>query len=341
MRLVSLAAALTAAGCAGDARHARVELDVRTEPCAGDASECTVHLVGFGLIFTAGSETGDAEAGSDALYAEIETSSGALALIEILEDERGERTIHYREVADGEVTLKTRISNARVKAPPVGQWTFEFAAYDEQDGEQGDLARVIENGRVIPLDGDVSAVEVPAQRTTGRPSDDDPNETDTHVVIVIDEGGCGGTDDDPEIPQPEDPRQPRRRPEPEPRREPEHDSGGCDDASSSGCDDTGSSGCDADTGSSSGCEGDSSGGGCDDSSSSGCEGDTASSAGDCDSCEGDISLNGQRRPILSMLRLGWPVWLAGWWNRRKRRDRDRLQRRLLGEGPIAGRDDAR
>jgi hypothetical protein len=114
------------------------------------------------------------------------------------------------------------------------------------------------------------------------------------------------------------------------------------DPSSGGCDDTRdttstSGGCEGESSSDGGgCEGESSsdGGGCegDSSSSGGCEGDTASSAGGCD-CEGEAyasssqGLTAERparrgfdleRALQSVLRLAWPVVLAGAWNRRRR-----------------------
>lgn len=316
--------------CAGDARHARVELDLRTEPCASkDPVDCTVHLVGSGLIFTAGSETEGAEAGTDTLYAEIETSSGALALIEIGLLDRGIRHIRYREVMDGLVSLKARVEDSRLKVPLEGTWQFSFDAVDADAPEGTAPARVITNGLVLPHDGDVRTRVSDASGSGGGSKDGSGGSDGTHVVVILDGYTPPRREADPGPDRgPDQPR--RRRSEPD---MPVYDdsSGGCDsdpDYDSGGC---GGSSPDYDSGG--GCEGDSSGGGCDGGGgdTGGCEGDTADSAGDCDSCEGDVAMRAdlppevrRRRAILSMLRLSWPVWIAGWFNRKKRRRRPSL-----------------
>lgn len=311
--------------CAGDARHARVELDLRTEPCASDDPiDCTVHLVGSGLIFTAGSETDNAVAGTDTLYAEIETASGALALIEIGLEERGIRHIRYREVKDGAVSLKARVEQPRLKVPKEGPWQFSFDAVDDDAPEGAEPVRVITNGQVLPHEGDVrTEVEDPSGGGGGGGSSGGTSEP--HVVIILD-----GYTPPRRAPEPTSPSEPYGDDDP---RGPVYDppvidsGGGCDgdtDYDSGG-------GCDGDSGG--GCEGDTSdydAGGCD-GGGGGCEGDTAGSAPDCDSCEGDVAMRAdlppevqRRRALLSMLRLSWPMWLAGWFNRKNRGRRPNL-----------------
>lgn len=71
-----------------------------------------------------------------------------------------------------------------------------------------------------------------------------------------------------------------------------------------------------------GCEGDTStdAGGCEGDTSTdagGCEGDTSSSSG---GCEGDVAA---QSAVPGLFRLGWPIAVAGWWNRRRRRAAER------------------
>jgi hypothetical protein len=87
----------------------------------------------------------------------------------------------------------------------------------------------------------------------------------------------------------------------------DYDSGGCEGDTS-----TDSGGCEGDTSTDSGgCEGDTSGG------ASGCEGDTS---GGASGCEGDVAA---QSAVPGLFRLGWPIAVAGWWNRRRRRVADR------------------
>jgi hypothetical protein len=71
-----------------------------------------------------------------------------------------------------------------------------------------------------------------------------------------------------------------------------------------------------------GCEGDTT------SDAGGCEGDTTSDAGGCEGdtsggasgCEGDVAA---QSAVPGLFRLGWPIAVAGWWNRRRRRAAER------------------
>jgi hypothetical protein len=286
----AIALLLPIAFACGDAREARVELDLRTEPCAG--ATCTVHLVGEGLIY----DSGDTEV---MLYSEIHTSSGTIALIEIGVDGSEITTVRYREILDGKVSLKGTVENEYVRVVREGSWEFGFEARDPAAAQE-EPARVVTNGRVvlfelIPKD----PVVTPPPPPPPPPVEEPP----------------------PPPPPPTKPK-PRPRPDPDPDPDPDVviiDAGGCDTSDSGGCDGGSDSGCE---GSDSGCEGDSSASGCDSSDTSGCEGDVADSAGDCDGCEGDVALSHEarrRRAMLGMLRMSWPIWIAAWYNRKKRR----------------------
>jgi hypothetical protein len=73
-----------------------------------------------------------------------------------------------------------------------------------------------------------------------------------------------------------------------------------------------------------GCEGDTS------TDAGGCEGDTSTDAGGCEGdtsggasgCEGDVAA---QSAVPGLFRLGWPIAVAGWWNRRRRRAADRAE----------------
>ena len=220
---------------------------------------------------------------------------GETALLEIAEG-KGRAEIRYREVGfadvlfDGAITEGTA-SLAREGPDETVRGRFSFTA--SQDGRDVELDGVI--GPIIDYAPPVMTTP-PPDTTTPTPA---PTPSPTPVPV----------------PDPRPlPRSPTPSPDPEPNPDPYVNSGGCDGPSEPAPSSAGSS-CDGgDSGSS--CDGGDAGGG-------GCEGDTSGAAGGCD-CEGDITLASRRSPyapLRSMLQLGWPIAVAGVFNRRMRRKR--------------------
>lgn len=332
-------ALLWGSGCDNQTDHVQVSLTIERKGCV--QSTCVESLSGSGYIYQT-AEKGSFEAGPRTLYSEIYTSSGTLSLLEIGIDERGRRKVRYREISDGKVVFRGRIVNAHVEIPQVGSWAFRFEAYDANDPNADRPARIITSGSVAGRDGQLRAVQVGTRQTP-------EGYREPRVVIYVDQDyGCGGSDDylptdpsdprfpgnvepatdievPPEVPEgPDGPGVPPGTPTPgfpEPPESPESpdwssDGGGCE-----GDDYDDSSGCDGDSGDSGGCEGDSmsSSGGCDDDSSMGSGCDSG------DGCEGDTTMHSSlsakrrmRRGLRSMARLGWPLILAGYFNRRRK-----------------------
>jgi hypothetical protein len=289
---------LFAAACGGEAGEIQVELNLTRSGACELQERCGPRLRTSGLVMES-----DGPGDGILLYADVQTASGALAVLELSLDDGGGARVRYHEISGGEVTFRGTIEDQRVAIDRVpGELAmrggFAFRAID------GAAVRVVTAGTVLP--NEVEALPRSAAGSGGG--------TSTEVVVVVETGG------------------PRRPPPPD---DEDLDSGGgCDDggssscggsSSDSGCDDSGGdSGCDdsGDSGCDSGGGGDS---GCDSGSGSGCEGDVADSAGGCD-CEGDLAARGNRHAFAGLWRLAWPVAITGWWNRRMKRRQARRER---------------
>ena len=288
---------LALAHCGSEPSNVNVDMSLALATCE-DEAVCGAHHRTVGVAADSGESTGDELATAEnqlVIYADFDTDSGAVAILEIAVLGGGEGAIRYHEVTAGNVTFDGEIQDHSVEIHRTGDTTdaagsFSFFAVD------GEQVRQITDGRVWPVDPPLAAPPspTPAPRrplppSTPRPRRPDHDvDVDVHVVSVPEGGGCGGEDVDT--------------------------GSGCEgDSTDSGCESSGDagSGCEGSSDAGSGCEGDAAG--------SGCEGG-ADAAGSCGGCEGtSIARARPRRRAGSMFRLAWPVFLAAAFNRRLRR----------------------
>lgn len=301
-RLVWTAITIFGAGCGGDVGSIRAAFNLSAEPCTRD-TRCGPRLETPALVMESDAE--NAPAGELLLFADVTTSSGALAVLELFHRGTDEVELRYREHHQERVTFDGVILSQQTQITRgidglVLSGRFAFHAEDSQ----GRGERWITAGELVPP-------EQPVQAAPGG-------------------GGGGGT---VVVIDPSTPPRPRRpAPEPDEVEEDYGDGGGCEDSGGGGCESSDSGGgCEA------GDSGGGSGGGCEESG-SGCEGDTVD-AGGCD-CEGDTlaSAQQQRRAASGAWRLAWPIVLAGFFNRRFKRVAEARSRASAAHDGGAGED---
>jgi hypothetical protein len=271
--------------------------------CAIGATQIdvSVKLMLDGQTFQGSGFVIDSSNGRTSLFAEVQRENGVLGMVEIIRD-GSETSFFYRELFQSRLIFRAEeIREGEANLPAAaGDWslggTFAFIALE------GQRARVIEHGIIIK--------KRPLEPT--EPTRPPVVIVDDHHHHYYDDGGCGGTTDSPD--------------------EPEYESSG---------------GCEGDTvddpdepeyESSGGCEGDTVDDGSDDfetmDSGGGCEGDSADeSAGGCegDGVETDSSDEWTSMDSSMMMqglfRLGWPIAVVGWFNRRVRKRSELASRR--------------
>ena len=341
MARAGVAAAVLAglAAACGGSEPVGVQLTVSSGECA--AAGCRWGASGSGIVVAADVGGGDALAagpGQPVLYAEAMGPDATTVVVELSFAGQTAHRARYREVRDGRVVFRGRVSEVTGSLPgadtagPVAGY-FSFVA--TEDG----VARHV-RGAILPATDQRRRHRVVAcEQYVATP---------TYVscegeVYVPPPDLPGPTPDEPWTPDPSPDPMPTPTPSPTPDstdgttdsprptvRPPPSDSG-CEDydpeptTSDSGCEgdsmSTSDSGCEGDSMSTSdsGCEGDSASG------DSGCEGDSMSSSRD--SCEGEGTevmaavAPGGSRVFASLARLFWPVGLAGLFNRGARRRR--------------------
>ncbi len=218
-----------------------------------------------------------------ALFTDFAVGGDRTAMLEVVGVDGERPEVHYSEVAGGQIALRGVVDRAVVDVRRIAE-EARVEGTIALDVHDGDVRRSFSEIRVQPVDA--------PSWSGGGGGHGHGHGGGTVVVVVptertyvdVDSGGCEG--------------------------DTATDSGGCEgdtsgSSSSGGCEDTSSS-------SGGGCEGDTSSS----SSSASCEGDSGSSGG---GCEGDVAA---RSAVPGLFRLGWPIAVAGWWNRRRRRQLD-------------------
>lgn len=306
-RLGWSALALSLAACGGS-DPVGLELEITRDGCDGEA--CTVTARGSGLLVRA-EPTAGAPDGPLTLYGEAALGGAKTAIVEVSFLGAGARA-RYREVQNGQARFQGRISRLEASPPShdgVSPVAGHFSFVAEYDG----LIRHV-RGVILPVSDEAVRVSpeseayVPSPTTTGCGGE---------VYLPPPSSEPGPLPDDPWLPEPEpEPgTSPGTSPEPDPWTDPDDlpDDGwsppppedpGCDGDSYDEYEEPDTMAAD------SGCEGDSyEDEDYDMESDSGCEGD------EYDGYEMSALL-----PVMgSMWRLGWPLGLAGFFNRRSRR----------------------